>query len=449
MKKRSTFGSTFGTVAVVGGSVIGLGNIWRFPYIAGQNGGAAFILIYICVALLISVPIMLSEFSIGRAAQSNSMRAYAKVSGRKGWQAIGYLGIATAFTILSFYSVIAGWGLEFIKESFTGEFMSMDAGQIKANFDAFVGTGWQPILWSTLFIVGTALIVGTGVEKGIERFNKYAMPLMFLILVVMAVNSVTLSGFKEGAAFLLKPDFSKVTIRTVLTAMGQSFFSLSLGMGIMVTYGSYIRTGRNMFGIAGTVTVADTCIAILSGLAIFPAVFSFGINPTSGPDLVFLTLPNIFAQMAGGQVFSVMFFVLLFAASITSSVSLLEVVVAWVHEEFKLKRRAATAVVGFGALCLAVLCCLSQMPDSALRVGSLDIFTFFDKLTSLYMIPVGGFLVVIFAGWIVKKKLMRDEMTTYGRYGTSLFDIVYPLVKFVIPIIIAALFLNELGLFKW
>ena len=212
------------------------------------------------------------------------------------------------------------------REGGSGQF-SMDSGQIKANFDAFIATGWRPILWTTLFVIATAFIVGTGVEKGIERFNKYAMPLMFLILVIMAVNSVTLSGFQEGATFLLKPDFSKVTVRTVLTAMGQSFFSLSLGMGIMVTYGSYIRKGRNMFGIAGTVTIADSCIAILSGLAIFPAVFSFGINPTSGPDLVFLTLPNIFAQMAGGQIFSVMFFVLLFAAAITSSVSLLEVVV--------------------------------------------------------------------------------------------------------------------------
>lgn len=448
MKKRSTFGSTFGTVAVVGGSVIGLGNIWRFPYIAGENGGAAFILIYVCVALLISVPIMLSEFSIGRAAQANSMRAYEKVSGRRRWQGIGYLGIATAFTILSFYSVIAGWGLEFIKESFTGKFMSMDSAGIEDNFNRFLATGWRPILWSTIFVIGTAFIVGTGVEKGIERFNKYAMPLMFMILVIMAINSITLSGFREGATFLLKPDFSKVTIRTFLAAIGQSFFSLSLGMGIMVTYGSYIRKGRNMFAIAGTVTLADTCIAILSGLAIFPAVFSFGISPTSGPDLVFLTLPNIFAQMTGGQIFSVMFFVLLFAAAITSSVSLLEVVVAWVHEEFKLKRRVATAVAAAGALCLAILCCLSQMPASSLRIGEVDLLTFFDKLTSLYMIPIGGFLVVIFAGWIVKKSIMRNEMTTYGRYGTRLFDLIYPLVKFVIPIIIAALFLNELGLFK-
>lgn len=448
MKKRSTFGSTFGTVAVVGGSVIGLGNIWRFPYVAGQNGGAAFILIYICVALLISVPIMLSEFSIGRAAQSNSMRAYRTVSGHRRWKAIGYLGIATAFTILSFYSVIAGWSLEFIKESFTGEFMSMDAAGIKDNFDAFVASGWRPVLWIALFVISTTFIVGSGIEKGIERFNKFAMPLMFLILVAMAINSVTLSGFREGAAFLLKPDFSKVTIRTVLTAMGQSFFSLSLGMGILVTYGSYIRQGRNMFALAGTVTLADTCIAILSGLAIFPAVFSFGINPTSGPDLVFLTLPNIFAQMTGGQIFAVLFFMLLFAASITSSVSLMEVVVAWVHEEFKLKRPVATAVTGAAVLCTAILCALSQMPGSSIAVGKFDLFDFFDMITSLYMIPIGGFMVVIFVGWIVGRNKVRNEMTTYGRFGTGLFEVIYPLIKFVIPLIMAVLFLNELGIFK-
>ncbi|MCD8072592.1 MAG: sodium-dependent transporter [Alistipes sp.] len=448
MAKRSTFGSRFGTVAVVGGSVIGLGNIWRFPYIAGENGGGAFLLIYIVVSFLVSVPIMLSEFTIGRASRRNSMRAFRKLSKIRAWRLTGYLGIVTAFTILSFYSVIAGWGLEFIKQSVTGEFMSMSPGQIKDNFEGFVASGWKPFLWTSGFVAFTAMVVAFGIEKGIERFNKTAMPLMFVILLIMCINAFTLPGFGAGISFLLKPDFSKAGMGTILQAVGQSFFSLSLGMGIMVTYGSYIRKKQNMFRLSSTVVVADMAIAVLSGIAIFPAVFSFGISPTAGPELVFLTLPNIFAQMTGGQVLALLFFILLLAAAITSSMSLLEVVVAYVSEEFHLRRRTATVATAVAVLAVATLCLLSQMPGSALDVSGRNIFDFLDEITSTYMIPLGGFLIVLFVGWVMNKSLFRRELTNDGLYSRGIYRPVRSMVKYAIPVILAVLFLSQAGLIK-
>ena len=449
MRKRGTFASGFGTVAAVGGSVIGLGNIWRFPYIAGENGGAAFILVYVLVSLLLSVPLMLSEFSIGRHSRRNAMRAFRKVApGRPAWQGVGLLGIATALLILGFYSVIAGWALEFLREAAAGSFRAQTPAGLKENFDTFVDSGWRPVLWTLLFVAMNGVIVSRGIQKGIEKFNKVVTPLMFLILLGMAVNSFTLGGLREAVDFVFRPDFSKISGAAVMQAVGQSFFSMSLGMGIMTTYGSYLRPGDSMFRVAGTVAVSDVCIAILSGLAIFPAVFTFGISPTSGPELVFLTLPNIFAQMTGGYLIGILFFFLLFAAAITSSVSLTEVVVAYVSEEFRLSRRKASLLTVLAVGVLATLCALSQMRGSPLTVAGKDLFDLFDSLTSTYMMPVGGLLIVIFAGWVMKKELLRREITSDGRYGTGIYPFVRALIRFFVPAVIALLFLTQLGLLK-
>ncbi len=446
MGKRSTFGSRFGTIAVVGGSVIGLGNIWRFPYMAGENGGAAFILIYITVSLLISVPIMLSEFVVGRTTKRNAMRAFKKLSGSPAWSMVGYLGILTAFIILSFYCVIAGWATEFIRESVAGSFMHLNATEIGESFNNFVASGWRPVIWTLIFILFTSLIVSFGIEKGIERFNKYVMPLMLLILIGMCIHSFFMSGFREAASFLLRPDFSKVSLGTVLQAAGQSFFSLSVGMGIMITYGSYLKKGENMFRVAGTVAVTDVGIAILSGLAIFPAVFSYGISPTSGPELVFLTLPAIFSQMPGGQFIAILFFFLLFSAAITSSISLMEVAVAYVTEEFRMRRRPATLIITGLLAITSTLCALSQMPSSTLRVAGMNLFDLFDRVTSTYMLPLGGLLIVLFAGWALNEKLFRHELTTDGLHGVHLYRPVRFMVRFVIPVVIVILFFSQLGL---
>lgn len=446
MKKRSTFGSRFGTIVVVGGSVVGLGNIWRFPYIAGENGGAAFVFIYILISLMISVPIMLSEFAIGRSTKRNALRAFKKLSDGGWWHAVGYLGIATAFVILAFYCVIAGWTMEFIRESVAGSFIGSDSATIKANFDGFVASGWKPVVWAGVFVGLNTLIVMAGVEKGIERYNKILMPLMFLILLGLAINSVTLSGFADGVRFLWNPDFSKISLNVIMEALGQSFFSMSLGMGTMITYGSYINRRENMFRLAGTVAVSDVVVAILAGLAIFPAVFSFGISPTSGPELVFLTLPNIFAQMAGGYFISILFFLLLFSAAITSSVSLMEVVVAYACEEFRISRRMAAMMASATVAVLATLCAVSQMPDSALTVGGLNLFDFFNNVSSDYMLPIGAFMIVIFAGWKMSRQVFANELTNGATVGMRIYTVLRPMIRYVIPLVIAMLFLSGLGL---
>ena len=430
MAKRGSFGSRFGTVAAVGGSVIGLGNIWRFPYVAGENGGAAFILIYLATSFLISIPIMLSEFSIGRSTRRNPMRAFNKLAPGSKWKLVGYMGILTAFVILSFYCVIAGWAFEFLKESVFNQFNGRSADQIRDSFNG---------------LVASAGIVLSGVEKGIERYTKILMPMLFVLLLGMAVNSLTLDGAQAGIEFLLKPDFSKITGTTVLQALGQSFFSMSLGMGAMITYGSYIPKNENMFRLAGTVAVTDTCVAILAGLAIFPAVFSYGISPTSGPELVFITLPNVFGNMTGGYLLGIAFFFLLFTASISSSVSLLEVATLYISEEMHLRRRTATLIAVGTVAGLSALCLWSQAPDSSLRVAGQNIFDLFNNATSLYMLPLGGLLSVLFAGWVLRGRTLQEEVTSRGRYGNALFPYYRVIVRFVAPVVIVLLFLSQIG----
>ena len=274
------------------------------------------------------------------------------------------------------------------------------------------------------------------------------MPLMLLILIGMSINAFWLDGFREGASFLLSPDFSKITPRVALSAVGQSFFSMSIGMGAMITYGSYMRKQENMFQVVGTVAISDVLIAILAGLAIFPAIFTFGINPTSGPDLVFLVLPNIFAQMPGGYFISILFFILLFAAAITSAMSLLETIVSYISEEFRMKRILATLLASLLVVGLASLCVFSQVEGSSLRVFGMNFFDLFDNATSLYTMPIGGLLIIIFAGWVMKSERFGSELTTGGRYGARIiYPVVRILIKFLIPVMIAMVFLSQLKLF--
>lgn len=447
MSSRSSFGSRFGTIAVVGGSVIGLGNIWRFPYIAGENGGAAFILVYILMSALICIPIMITEFSLGRHTRSNTLRTFRRLSPRGYWNGAGYLSILTPTLILSFYSVIAGWALKFLQYSITDGFRGMTTTQINEQFEHFISSGWGPMGWAFLFILVTALVVGRGIEKGIEKFNKTLMPFMVLLLIILVINSFTLEGASEGIAFLLQPDFSKINGSVILQALGQAFFSLSLGMGAMIAYGSYVSPRENLFKIAATVAISDVCIAILAGLAIFPAVFSFGISPTSGPQLVFITLPNLFGHMTGGYWFAIIFFFLLFTAAITSSVSLLEVATLYISEEMHLKRRTATAIATVIAMILCGVCLWSQQPDSSLRVMGMNIFDLFDSATSLYLLPLGGVLSVLFAGWALRPRPLYEEVTSRGRYGTRLYPYYRFIIRFVAPVCIIILFLSQLGFF--
>lgn len=442
---RAKFGSRFGVIAAIGGSVVGLGNIWRFPYLCGENGGAAFLIVYIAISFLIAVPIMLSEFAIGRSSRSNPMHAYVSLSKRRSWGLAGLLVIATSIVILSFYSVVASWALEFLRASVADNFAGSTPETIKSNLNTFINSGWRPLAWIFIFITVTGAVIVGGVEKGIERINKILMPLLFLILIGLVINSTTLSGFKEGVSFLFSPDFSKINGTVVLKALGQAFFSLSLGMGSMIIYGSYIKRSERTMRVAATVSVTDVTVAILSGLAIFPAVFSFGISPTSGPELIFLTLPNVFQQIPGGYFVSIIFFFLVFIAAITSSVSMMEVLTSYISEEMKIKRWVGTLMSAILIFVLGSLCSLSETSNSPLAIGGKSLFDVFDNFSATVMLPLGGLLSVVFCGWVMDKVVYKNELTNHGNYGLKIYPIIRFIVKFIAPVVISLLFLSLLG----
>lgn len=444
IKKRGSFSGKFGTIAAATGSAIGLGNIWRFPYVVGENGGAAFILVYLLIIFLVGLPILMSEFCIGRATQKNVFGAFHMLAPKKKWYLIGVLGIVSSFVIMSFYSVVAGWTMAFLQGSITNSFSGMDSAAIGQHFDNFVANGWEPILWLIAFIGLASVIVAFGVEKGIERYNKILMPMLFVIIIILCANSFTLSGFNEGMQFLFHPDFSKISPTVVLNALGQAFFSLSLGMGTMVTYGSYMQKSDNLLSTSSSVAVADFVIAMLAGIAIFPAVFSFGIAPGSGPDLVFKTLPNIFQQMTGGYYLSILFFMLLVVAALTSIVSIMEVVVAYFTEELKISRIKSVILISVGSVVCSVFCAMSLMPESQLSVGGVNLFNLFDNGSSAYLLPIGGFFLVVYTGWFMDKKILRDELSSQNAYKTIYFPIFNIVVKYIAPVAIAAVFLSKI-----
>jgi NSS family neurotransmitter:Na+ symporter len=362
------------------------------------------------------------------------------------WKFTGTLGVATALVIVSFYCVVAGWAMSYLGRSVTNEFAGHSPAEITAGLSSFINSGWRPVVWMTVFLVLTSGIVWFGVEKGIERFNKILMPLLVLMLVGLGINSMFLEGFREGISFVLKPDFGKIDGGVVFQALGQAFFSLSIGMGAMTVYGSYVKQGESLPRIAGTVAISDVCIAVLSGVAIFPAVFTFGISPTSGPELVFMTLPNIFLQMPGGYWISIAFFSILFMAAITSSVSLVEAIVAWLMEEFGMSRRRGLVWATGSVFVLGALCAISQVEGSCLRVGGMNIFDLFDKTSSTVLMPLGAMLIVIFAGWVMDGRMLREQLTSDGRFGRRLFGPLRFMIKYVCAVVIALLFLNQIGL---
>ncbi|MFO8001644.1 MAG: sodium-dependent transporter [Marinilabilia sp.] len=430
---RDNFSGKFGIIAAAAGSAIGLGNIWRFPYILGENGGGAFLLVYLLFVLIIGVPVMISELLIGRKAQQNVFGAFRKLAPRQHWYLIGVMGVGAAFLILSFYSVVAGWTLQYVYLSITDALSGNSPSEMVAVFEGVQDAKLQSIVWTLLFMGGTAYIVRSGIEKGIEKYTKILMPVLLVIIIALNIRAVTLEGASEGLAFLFNPDFSKLNSDVVLEALGQAFFSLSIGMGVIVTYGSYIKKSESLGGTALSVSFADTIIALLAGVAIFPAAFAFGMEPNQGPGLVFVTLPNIFNQMAGGYFFGLLFFILLAIAAFTSSISLLEVVVAYFTEELKLRRKQATWIAAGIIAVLAVACALSS-----------SVFGGFDYVSSNILLPLGGLFVVIFVGWIMGVSLPREEIEADGKKARYYAWFVF-IIKFVAPIAIALVFLNGLG----
>ncbi len=440
-QNRDSFGSKFGIIAAAAGSAVGLGNIWKFPYITGQNGGGAFLIIYLICVLMLGIPVMISEFSIGRRGQRNVFGSFKTLAPGTPWYFVGIMGVVAAFVILSFYSAVAGWTLEYMVRSVTMGFSNQDTTQLGAAFNEFLKHPFRPIIWQLLFMVFTALIVAGGIKNGIERYNKFLMPLLVLFLVLLCIRSISLPGASKGLAFLFYPDFSKVTIKTLLFAMGQAFFSLSLGMGTLITYASYFRKSDDLGRTAVNVSLADTIVAILAGVVIFPAVFSFNIEPTAGPSLVFITLPEIFSQLPLGNLLELVFFVLLAVAALTSTVSVLEVVVAYFSEELKISRRKATLLATISISFLGVLASLSFGPLSGITLLGKSIFDMLDFFASNILLPLGGLLIVVFVGWFLKKEDIADEISNSGTLKVRYLPIYRFIIRFIAPVAIAAIFI--------
>ena len=452
-KERGNFGSKLGVILASAGSAVGLGNIWRFPYETGNHGGAAFILIYLGCILLLGLPIMIAEFLIGRHSQANTARAYQILAPGTQWRWVGRMGVLAGFLILGYYSVVAGWTLEYIFEAVSNSFAGKTPAEFISSFQSFSSNPWRPALWLTLFLLATHFMIVKGVEKGIEKSSKIMMPTLFIIILILVGCSVTLPGAGKGIEFLLKPDFSKVDGNVFLGAMGQAFFSLSLGMGCLCTYASYFSKNTNLTRTAFSVGIIDTFVAVLAGFIIFPAAFSVGIQPDAGPSLIFITLPNVFQQAFSGipilaYIFSVMFYVLLALAALTSTISLHEVVTAYLHEEFNFTRGKAARLVTTGCILLGILCSLSLGVTKEFTIFGLGMFDLFDFVTAKLMLPLGGLLISIFTGWYLDKKLVWSEITNNGTLKVPTYKLIIFILKYVAPIAISVIFINELGLLK-
>lgn len=449
MEHRGNFGSKLGIVLATAGSAVGLGNVWRFPYMTGQNGGAAFLLLYIACILILGVPGMISEFIVGRHAQTNAARAYNQLSGGRPWRYVGYLGILTSTIILGFYAVVAGWCLHYLYASIMGQLQG-DANYVQEVFSTFSGDLWEPVLCGIFFILLTHLVVLRGIRKGIERASKWLMPILLVLLIILVVASCLLPGASAGIRFLLSPDFSKINSQVLLEALGQAFFSLSLGTACLCTYASYFTKETNLLHSAGQIAILDTMIAILSGLLIFPAAASVGISADSGPALIFITLPNVFQQAFGslpvvGYVVSIMFYALLVFAALTSTISMHEIGTAFFTEELHLRRRYSAWIITVVAAVICLFCSWSVGAVDIQLMGT-SLMDFCDQLTANFMLPLGGMLACLFVGWYIPKQVVFDEFTNEGSGNVRFYRFYLFAVRYVCPFCIILIFLHQLGL---
>lgn len=443
---RDAFVSSLGILLAMTGSAVGLGNLWRFPYLVGENGGAAFIIVYLLCVVFICMPIMVCEFIIGRRSQSNAFGAYKKLGGKKGWQAAGLLSVLAATCILSFYSVVGGWSIRYMLMAFGLRFTTGGGIEPEGVFNTFVSGTWSPIFYTLAFLLCTGAIIIAGVKNGIEKFTKTLMPVLFILMVILAVRSMTLPGASEGVKYLFKPDFSKFSGSSAIAALGQAFFSLSLGCGTILTYASYVPRSENILKCGAKTTVLDTLFALIAGCAIMPAVFAYGISPGQGPGLVFVTLPAIFAELPAGGIAAILFFISLFLAALTSAISLLEVVIAFLIEECKMRRAAAVAVSMSAFVVLAVLCSLSQGPLSHVKLFSLNIFDIFDYVSSNILMTFGALLAVLFVGHRLSRADIIDEISSGGihRIPAGLFKAFYFIIRWAAPVVIIAILIAGL-----
>lgn len=448
-EERANFGSMLGVILATAGSAVGLGNVWRFPYMTGQNGGAVFILIYIICVLLLGIPCMVSEFIIGRHGASNTARAYSKLSNGTAWKYVGFMGVLTGFLITGYYAVVSGWCLQYVFSSVMGE-LKGDPTYVTSYFQSFSQDPIRPVFWTLAFLLVAHFVIIHGVRGGIEKASKLLMPALFILLLIIVVASCLLPGAGKGVEFLFKPDFSKVDRGMFLGALGQSFYSLSIAMGCICTYASYFSRQTNLLRSAVQVSLVDSIIAILAGLMIFPAAFSVGINPDSGPSLIFITLPNVFNQaFAGlpfvGWVVSLLFYVLLSLAALTSLMSLHEVSTAFFFEELHITRNKGAIIVTVTTFILGAFCSLSLGKVDCLHIGSMTLFDVFDFVTGQIFLPIGGFLTCLFLGWYVPKDIVKDEYTNWGTLKGTFFNTYLFLIRYVCPVCILAIFLHQFG----
>lgn len=425
--ERENWTSRLGFILAASGSAIGLGNIWRFPFITGTNGGAVFILIYLAAILFIGYPILVSEMSLGRFTEKNPIGAFKKIAPKTAWPLVGALGVLSGFVILSYYSVVAGWGISYIFKSFSFTAES-NFPQIFADH---IGSLSQPIIWHGIFMFLTVAVIGAGVVNGIQKIVKILMPILFVIIFLLIFRSVTLKGAAEGLSFYLKPDFSAISFQTFADAISQAFFTLSLGMGAIITYGSYLSKKESINGSAAYVLIFDTAVALLAGFAIFPAVFAFGFDPASGPGLTFITLPAVFTQMPFGSFFSIIFFVLLTIAALTSSISMLEVVVAFLIDEYNWQRKKASYLMGFLIFLVGIPPLLGYSSFSGFSFLGMDLLDTYDWFSNSIFLPTGGILTSIFVGHIWGAKNAVRESNQNSRF--QLGRIYTILLKYLVP----------------
>ena len=444
---RDGCGSRFGALVAMAGSAVGLGNLWRFPYLVGENGGAAFIIVYIALSFLICAPIFICEFVIGRRSQRNAFAAFRELSGGSAWRWVGLLTVIVPLVVLSYYSVIGGWSIDYLFKSLTFSFTDASSQSgIGTMFTDLVTSAWTPLIGHTAFLLATTVIVMVGIKDGIEKFSKVMMPMLFVLVIGIAIYSLMLPGAEKGIRYLFSPDFSKIDSQACASALGQAFFSLSLGFGTILTYASYVSKKENILFQTTATAVSDLVFALIAGLAIMPAVFAFGVDPQSGPGLVFETLPFVFSKMPAGGFIAILFFLALLVAALTSSISMLEVAVAFLIEEKKFTR--IRACILFFVICWVVgaFCSLSFGPLSDIKITGRGIFDFFDNLTSNILMTLGSLLTVLFVGWRLKKTDIYDEFTNGGTVGTNvkIFGVLWFLIRYIAPLAIATVFISGL-----
>ncbi|MFI3281115.1 MAG: sodium-dependent transporter [Rikenellaceae bacterium] len=442
---RATLGSRVGAILVAAGGSVGLGNIWKFPYVLGESGGAAFFVVYLGCIVLLGLPIMLAEMAVGREARGNAVAAYRHFDPR--YRFLGFVNVLIAFFIMGFYFVVSGWTAEYFYSSVTGQLSQLSTvEEYTALFDSFKSSAWKPLIFTWIFIGANYFIIDKGINKGIESVSKLLMPILFAILIALSVKSLMMPNSMEGVKFLFKPDFSKITTDVFYKAMGQAFFSLSVGLGAIITYASYFDKKTKLLPTALSVTFLDTMVAVIAGVMIFPAVFSVGIEPTSGPSLVFITLPAVLNSMPLSALWSSVFFLLLIIAALTSTLSLFEVVTLYVIEEWKITRRKATIFTALIMGLLASAASLSLGACPGISFAGFNLFDGLDYISSNVMLPLSGMGISIFAGWAVDRSILKKQLTDYGESKLLFFNVLVVLLRYVCPILLAIVFFDSLGL---